>query len=540
MTLYAGQALKHFWHVDLEEQLSFEGLLAEISARFLSLPADQIDGGIDDALRVVCSSLGVDESTIYLREIDHPDIFVLSYVLRDPALPPPPKIKFTAADNFPWCNRKLIANEMICLTDTQAAPPEAAIDKASWKKYNVVSALVIPLSTGGGRPLGFWGIDSTTEKREWSETLQKRLAIIAGVFANTLERAASHRQLRESEERLRLAADTAGAGFWTIDTETSAIWATPKLEELFGVKPEDVFDEAKFLGIVHPEDRDRVKQVISAMSRGEEKKVEYRIAPSPGKIRWVMSQGGRYLSAENRSLLMGITIDISESRARDEALRTVSGRLIDAQEQERKRIARELHDSIGQQVAIFAVGLGQLKSTVDPRRTKNRKAIEKLVKDTNKLASDIKTLSHELHSSSLEFLGLVPAIRGLCREVSERHQVEINFTESNVPGRVPPDVALALFRITQESLHNALKYSGERAFTVQLQGSGTHLELAISDNGAGFDVNEARASRGLGLISMRERILALKGTISIESQPMHGTRVRARVPISNGDDVGRG
>lgn len=218
MTLYAGQALKHFWHVDLEEQLSFEGLLAEISARFLSLRADQIDGGIDDALRLVCGSLEVDESTIYLREIDHPDIFVLSYVLRDPALPPPPKIKFTAADNFPWCNQKLIANEIICLNDTQAAPKEAAIDKASWKKYNVVSALVIPLSTGGGRPLGFWGIDSTTEKREWPETLQKRLAIIAGVFANTLERAASHRQLCESEERLRLAAETAGAGFWTIDT----------------------------------------------------------------------------------------------------------------------------------------------------------------------------------------------------------------------------------------------------------------------------------------------------------------------------------
>jgi len=531
MTLYAGQALKHFWHVDLEEQLSFEGLLAEMSARFLSLPADQIDGGIDDALRLVCNFLGVDESTIYLREMDHPDIFVLSYVLRDPALPPPPKIKFTAADNFPWCNQKLIANEIICVADTQAAPPEAAIDKASWKKYNVVSALVIPLSTGGGRPLGFWGIDSTTEQREWPETLQKRLAIIGGVFANALERAASHRLLRESEERLRLAADTAGAGFWTIETETGAIWATPKLEELFGVKPEDAFDEAMLLRIVHPEDRGRVKQVISAMTRGEEKRIEYRIVPSPGKIRWLMSQGGRYLSADNRSLLMGITFDISERRASDEALRTLSARLIDAQEQERKRIARELHDSIGQQLAMIAVGLGQLHSTDNPKVARDRKPIRKLIKDIGNLATDIRTLSHQLHSSSLEYLGLVPAIRALCSEISESQHVNIDFTESNVPGNLPAGVALALFRITQEALHNALKYSGVRVFRVDLQGAGGQLELAISDGGVGFDVNEARASQGLGLISMRERIVALKGSICIESEPMKGTRVSASVPV---------
>jgi signal transduction histidine kinase len=233
---------------------------------------------------------------------------------------------------------------------------------------------------------------------------------------------------------------------------------------------------------------------------------------------------------------MGITFDISERRANDEALRTLSCRLIGAQEQERKRIARELHDGIGQQIAMIAIGLGQLQSSDDPKLAKHLKAIKKLAKDTRNLASDVKTLSHELHSSSLEFLGLLPAIRGLCREISERQQVEIDFTGNNVPGCVPPDVALALFRITQESLHNALKYSGIRAFTVQLRGAGTDLELAVSDSGVGFDVNEARASHGLGLVSMRERIVALKGTISIESQPMHGTRVSVRVPMSVADN----
>ena len=531
MPLYPAEGLRHFWQDQSEEDLSFEELLAEISARLVTLPADQVDRGIEDALRLICASAGINESTIYLREIENPDLFVLSYVLRDPDLPPPPTIKFTAAENFPWCNKKLIANEIIYLPDTQAAPEEAAMDKASWKKYNVVSALVIPLSTGGGRPLGFWGIDSTTERREWPERLQKRLKIIARVFADTLERAVSERQLRESETRLRLAAETAGAGFWTMDAETGAIWVTPKLTELFGLKPDDVVDMATILGIVHPEDRELLQKAVDRMMQGEAARVEYRIVPSNDTTRWVVSSGNRHAFAvDNRSFLMGITFDITERRMNEEALRSLSARLIDAQEEERRRIARELHDGIAQQVAMIANGLQRLRAGENLEPTERLEALNKLCNETMQLASEIQTLSHQLHSSSLDYLGLVATIRGLCREISERQQVEVHFTESNMPKSVRPEVALALFRITQESLHNALKYSGVREFTVRLQGTGTHIQLVISDKGAGFDVNGAIQGRGLGLISMRERIFALKGTLSIESQPMNGTRICVRVP----------
>jgi formate hydrogenlyase transcriptional activator len=413
MTLYPADGLKHFWRDPLDKDLSFEELLAEISARLVSLPADQVDHGIEEALRLICNSAGIDESTIYLRDLENPDIFVLSYVLRDPALPPPPTMKFTAADNFPWCNKKLIANEIIYLPDTQAAPEEAAVDKASWKKYHVVSALVIPLSTGGGRPLGFWGIDSTSERRECPERLQKRLRIIAGVFANTIERAVSDRRLRESEARLTLAAETAGAGFWTIDVETGVIWATPKLKELFGLKPDDAVDMTTLLAIVHEEDRESMQQTIDAMTRGEERKVEYRIVPSGGAMRWVVSSGSRHtFAADGRSLLMGTTFDITERRSNEEALRTLGGRLIEAQEQERKRIARELHDSISQQLAIISVGLQSLQSSDNLEPAERLKRIEILSNATTCLASEIQVLSHQLHSSKLDYLGLVPALGG--------------------------------------------------------------------------------------------------------------------------------
>ena len=247
---------------------------------------------------------------------------------------------------------------------------------------------------------------------------------------------------------------------------------------------------------------------------------------------WVMSRGSRHVFAsDRRSLLMGITFDITERHSIEEALRTFGGRLIEAQEQERKRISRELHDDISQQLALISVGLQQLQSAEDLKPAERRMRIEKLRIETMSLAAEVQTLSRQLHSSKLEYLGLVPAIRALCKEISAHHQAEINFMQSNLPKSMPPDVALALFRITQESLHNAVKYSGVRDFTVRLRGTETHIELVISDQGVGFDVSLAKQSRGLGLISMRERIIALKGTLSIESQPMKGTQVSVRVPL---------
>jgi PAS domain S-box-containing protein len=224
------------------------------------------------------------------------------------------------------------------LPDTQAAPPEAAIDKASWQKYNVWSALVIPLSTGGRRPVGFWGIDSTSGKRDWPEALQKRLKIIADVFANALEREVYERNLCESEARSRLAAETSGAGFWTIDVERDVIWATPKLKELYGLRPDEAIDLKKLFKIVHPEHRHEVQQAIDAMLQGKEVSVEYRMSPEPGMVRWVASRGNRHPDTlGKRSLVTGITFDITERRAAEHALRNVSARLIQAQEFKRRK-----------------------------------------------------------------------------------------------------------------------------------------------------------------------------------------------------------
>jgi len=147
------------------------------------------------------------------------------------------------------------------------------------------------------------------------------------------------------------------------------------------------------------------------------------------------------------------------------------------------------------------------------------------------IALDVQALSHELHSSKLEYLGIVAGLRTFCQEFSEQQSVDVEFTHENVPSQIPPEVSLCLFRVAQEALHNALKHSGRREFAVHLLGSQGEIELEVSDTGAGFDVEGAKASKGLGLISMQERAHLVKGILSIESKPGCGTRVFVRVPV---------
>ncbi len=222
-------------------------------------------------------------------------------------------------------------------------------------------------------------------------------------------------------------------------------------------------------------------------------------------------------------------VDITARKLADAALASVSGKLIEAQEQERRRIARELHDDIGQRLALLAIELAQLQqSSSNPSEFPGR--IGKLQQQTSEIAADIQSLSHELHSSRLQYLGLAAALRGFCQEFGEQQKVEVDFKAHDLPTSLSPDISLCFFRVLQEALHNAAKHSGVRHFEVRLWGTPEEIHLTISDSGVGFDMNAAKTSGGLGLISMQERLKLLNGTLSIESQLQRGTTIHASVP----------
>jgi signal transduction histidine kinase len=214
-----------------------------------------------------------------------------------------------------------------------------------------------------------------------------------------------------------------------------------------------------------------------------------------------------------------------------DALSTMSRKLIESQEQERTRIGRELHDDINQRIAMLAVQLEQLRN--DPSDVQNR--LQELRKQTSELSDDVQALSHELHSSKLEYLGVVSGMRSWCQEFGQRQNLVIDF-KSDVFSVVPFDIGISLFRVLQEALHNAVKHSAAKRMAVELREASNEIHLIVADPGKGFDVEAAIRGRGLGLTSMQERVRLVSGTISIESQPMSGTTVYIRVPFERGHE----
>src|SRR5215469_10786357 len=204
--------------------------------------------------------------------------------------------------------------------------------------------------------------------------------------------------------------------------------------------------------------------------------------------------------------------DISRRKQMEEALSDLSRRLIESQEQERARIGRELHDDINQRLAMLSVELEQLQE--NPSEVQSR--VQELRKQTTELSNDVQALSHDLHSSKLEYLGVVAGIKSWCKELGERQKMEIDF-KSDVSKVLPFEVGLALFRVLQEALNNAIKHSGVRHTEVQIEEHSNEVHLVVSDSGTGFDVEVAKQSRGLGLTSMQERVRLVNGTITIES-----------------------
>jgi signal transduction histidine kinase len=222
-----------------------------------------------------------------------------------------------------------------------------------------------------------------------------------------------------------------------------------------------------------------------------------------------------------------------ELRLARDAQMQLSGRLIDAQEKERSRLAAELHDDFSQRLALHALELKNASEALpDSPRTAKRQ-LQDLMKSASELGADIHTVSHRLHSATLEILGLVSGVSSLCKEFTDRQGVEIDFSAENIPRVVAPDVALCLFRIVQEALQNLRKHSGAAKAEVKLIRRADKIFVSVSDQGKGFDMNDTKSNEGLGVRSMGERARLLRGSFKIHSKPGRGTRVEASIPLSS-------
>lgn len=313
---------------ELHEQLRFESLIADISSRFVNVPAERVDWEIENALHAMAVCLRVEQSSVWQALTENPGRLVLTHIFRDPALPPAPKY-MDGNEYFPWCRSKVLAKEIIYFPDTQELPPEAARDMETWRQFGVKSVLAIPLSAGGGPVFGALSFDATQESRSYPESLIKRCQLIAEVFANAIERGRAEQSLGKSEARLSLAADSANAGLWTLDPRTNQLWATDKTYEHFGLAPGSETDFGVFFAMIDVEDREKVRQAIEgAMQSGKDSAVEYRIHRRDGTMRWISSRGRRQAGTDlEGDRLMGASIDITESKRVETELAQLRERL---------------------------------------------------------------------------------------------------------------------------------------------------------------------------------------------------------------------
>jgi len=359
-----------------------------------------------------------------------------------------------------------------------------------------------------------------------------------GVVADVTDRKQAELALRESEERFRLVANTVPVMIWMSGRDKMRTYFNQQWLDFTG-RPLEAELGSGWAEGVHPEDLAACLEIYrQAFDKQEVFNMRYRLRRNDGEYRWIENRGvPRFEVDGSFAGHIGSCNDVSDREQAAAMLGSLGRRLIEAHEEERTWIARELHDDINQRLALLAIELEQWKQHVPESAVAFAFQIEQARTRIFDISKEVQALSHRLHSSKLEYLGLATASKSFCRELSDQIKVRIDFTQSDVPRKLPPEVSLALFRVLQEALQNAVKHSRAQDFRVELRGGPGKIDLAISDRGTGFDQTEALRNRGLGLISMRERLQLVNGTLAIESQPGHGTTIRARVPIKADEEA---
>ena len=340
-------------------------------------------------------------------------------------------------------------------------------------------------------------------------------------------------ELRESEKRFRLMADSSPSLIWMSGTDKLCTFFNQGWLNFTGRTLKQELGDAWLSG-VHPDDRDHCAQLYSAaFDTRVDFELEYRLRRFDGEFRWIVDFGVPRFESDGTFLgYIGSCIDITDRKTSEESLHNLTGRLISAQEEERARIARELHDDFSQRLALIGIGLGQLSKNLSPIEVEQRASVLEMLSRTKEICSDIHNLSHQLHSSKLEHVGLLPALHSLCKDFSHKYNVEVHFTEGESPLEVPKDVALCLFRVAQEALGNVVKHSGSREAHVAINTNAWGMSLRISDNGHGFDTALKNPASGIGLIGMTERLRLVGGRLLVKSIRNWGTEILAEVPLA--------
>jgi PAS domain S-box-containing protein len=400
---------------------------------------------------------------------------------------------------------------------------------------NVLDGLVSVMT---GRAMRFrypYRCDSPCRQRWFVMTVVPHPAIRGGAIICHQDDS----EARRIEVRYGELLDSVRAIVWRAEAPSfHTTFASKQAEDILGFPAESwTRDQEFWQKQVHPEDRDWVLQYTSQETAARRKhSFEYRIFDARGRIVWLRNIVNVIVVGEVIELV-GISIDVSERKRAEEERDLLQTRLFRSLEEERSLIARELHDDIGQSLALLNYKLQLLKQegTADSVKAVRVRELQAL---TTRIANDVQRVSHGLHSVSLDLLGLAAAAEQHCREWALHSRAEVQLDIKEIPRKLDRDIALCIFRVLQECMRNASKHSHASRVMISLSMQSNQIELQISDNGVGFDPGRETARHGLGLASIRERIRLVHGRFLISSSPGKGTQVTATAPFREAELAG--
>jgi signal transduction histidine kinase/ABC-type uncharacterized transport system substrate-binding protein len=404
------------------------------------------------------------------------------------------------------------------------------------------------------RELRRWGIqqadlppDSTISFREptlWEQYRWYILAaagfsglqgiLIVGLLLNRLRLRRAHDRLRTSEEGMSLAAIAAKLRFWVWDIPRDEVRASASdwsSGNWYSAHPVH-FDQ--FIDVVHPDDRASLRQAVRGALEGDGRyETEYRVMVSDSTVRWIAARGRIEFDQNGKPRqLRAISIDITERRRAEDEARDLNGRLITAHEDERARLAHALHDDVTQRLALLAIDAGQKEKGLGD--TIAGQAMHSIRHDLVQLSEDVHALSYALHPAILEDLGLIEALKAECARFGAVEGIPTSFRATDEVHEPIGALSLCLYRVAQEALRNVARHSSASSVEVELRAAGGGLELAVHDNGVGFDPTRKQARPSLGLAGMRQRLFLVDGELLIDSAPGGGTTIVARAPLKRG------
>ena len=430
------------------------------------------------------------------------------------------------------CSKALSDNARVVVVDIEACEfIDGTPDQQEYRRSGIRAVQSTPLQSRSGRPLGMLSTHWRTPHHPTEEDF-RLFDVLARQAADLIERTLAEEALRESEERFRLIANTAPVMIWMSGAEQEIAYLNQTWLDYTG-RPLDAVLGHRHAEVLHPDEAKRCLDVYEkAFDERRPFQMEHRLRRHDGVYRWVVTAGMPRYNVDGSFVgYIGTAVDITERKLGEEALSTVSQKLIEAHEEESTRIARELHDDVNQRLAVVIMRLGCLKQGPLASSAGIRQEIGAVSQEIADLVADIQVLSHRLHPGRLELLGLEAAAAGFCEEFSNRHGVTIDLHFENIPKALPPEVSLCLYRVLQESLQNVVKHGLSRHAHVSLNGQVDTIDLTVKDSGAGFDPHEAMRGPGLGLTSMKERLKVIGGRLSIHSERGHGTMIQAVAPL---------